>query len=304
MPDSSSPSESYSKGFIYALFCYLLWGFFPLYWHLLADVPSLTILANRMLWSALFLLLFCLLTNRKLLRKVITNKHNILYMGITGFLITINWGVYIYAVNNHFIVESSLGYYINPLINVLLGVVFLKERLNRLEKLATLFAFIGVTYFTISYGEFPVIAFILAISMGIYGMVKKKANLPSVQALTLETLLITPLAIVYLLYMINSQALVVSELPPLSIFLLIMAGIVTAIPLIFFAQAVKLLPYSTLGFIQYISPTLQLLIGIYVFHEKFTFAHAVCFAFIWTGLAFFTINLLRKSAVNKRLVKK
>ncbi len=263
----------------------------------------MVILANRMLWSSLFLLIFCLLINRKLLRKIITLRA-ILYMGIAGILISINWGVFIYAVNHHFIVESSLGYYINPLINVLLGVLFFKERLNRLEKLAALSAFTGVAYFTISYGAFPSIAFILAVSMGLYGMVKKKANLPPIQALTLETLLITPLAVIYLLYAVGSQTLVISELPLLSVFLLIMGGIVTAIPLLLFAQAVRMLPYSTLGFIQYVCPTLQLLIGVFIFHEKFTFAHAVCFTFIWIGLAFFTVNLLRKSGVKKRLINK
>ncbi|MDR2122959.1 MAG: EamA family transporter RarD [Flavobacteriaceae bacterium] len=296
--------EPFSKGLFYAILCYMLWGTVLLYWHLLADVSSLLILANRILWSSVFLAGYCLLANRKALWKVMKNKQNVYYMGIAGILITINWGVYIYAVNNQFIVESSLGYYINPLVNVLLGVLFLKEKLNRLEKLAALFAFAGVTYFTISYGSFPIIAFILAISMGIYGMVKKKANLPAIQSLTLETLLVTPLAVIYLFYITSNGELIISELSSQSVILLILGGIVTAVPLILFAQAVKILPYSTLGFIQYISPTLQLFIGVFIFHEEFTSAHAICFLLIWIGLAFFTFNIIRNSSVKRKLIQK
>ncbi|WP_128331439.1 EamA family transporter RarD [Apibacter sp. HY039] len=297
-------SPSSTKGFFYALFCYISWGVFPLYWHMLINVPSLVILSNRMLWSSVFLLAFCVILNPGSLWKVMNNRRNIYYMFIAGVLITCNWGTYIYAVNHQFIVESSLGYYINPLINVLLGVLFFKEKLSRLEKLATLLACIGVLYFTFSYGEFPSIAFMLAISMGIYGMVKKKANLPPVQALTLETLLVTPAAIIYLFFAMNTGQFIISELPVLTTVLLILGGIVTAIPLLLFASAVKILPYSTLGFIQYIGPTIQLIIGVYVFKEKFTSAHAVCFICIWTGLLFFTINLIQKSSAKRKLAKK
>jgi len=298
MPESNNTTNS--KGFIYALLCYLFWGILPLYWHMLIEIPSLVILANRMLWSSIFLTVFCLFQNRRALISVIKNKRNVYYMGIAGILVTINWGIYIYAVTHQCVVESSLGYYINPLINVLLGVVFLKEKLNRLEKIATLFAFIGVSYFTISYGSFPYISFILALSMSIYGIVKKKANLPAVQALTLETLLITPMAILYLLHSIYSGELSFSEIATKSVILLVFGGIVTAVPLLLFAKAIKYLPYSTIGFIQYISPTLQLIIGIFVFHEGFTSAHAICFLFIWIGLAFFTVNIIQNSSFKRK----
>lgn len=224
-------------------------------------------------------------------------------MGIAGILITINWGTYIYAVNNGFILEGSLGYYINPLVNILLGVAFLKEKLDRIEIIATLLAFIGVSYFTISYGSFPWISIILACTLGIYGIIKKKANLPPIPALTLETLLIAPIAIFYLMYVINTDKLVISNLSSLSILLLIMGGVVTAIPLIMFAKAVKLLPYSTLGFIQYIGPTLQLLIGVFIYNEKFTKAHAICFIFIWLGLIMFTLGIIHKNRSKNKLSK-
>jgi len=282
-----------TKGVLFAFVCYITWGMFPLYWNLLAGLPSLTILANRMLWSAVFMIILVLISNRKEFLRVLGKGKNILLMSVTGILITVNWGTYIYAVNNGHIIEASLGYYINPLINVLLGVIVMGEKLTKPQRIATFLALIGVSYFTWDFGSFPWISIILAGSMGLYGMVKKKANLPPISALTIETLLIAPIALIYLFFAINKGEFVLSNLSEEISLLLVLSGIVTALPLYWFAKAANVVPLSTMGFIQYISPTLQLLLGIFVFGEKFTLAHIVCFAFIWTGLFLLMGGMIR-----------
>lgn len=282
-----------TKGVVFAFVCYLTWGLFPLYWNLLSGLPSLTILANRMLWSAVFMVVLVFFSNRKEFFQVFSKGRNILLMSVTGLLITVNWGTYIYAVNNGHVIEASLGYYINPLINVLLGVIVLREKLTKPQRIATFLALIGVSYFTWDFGSFPWISILLAGSMGLYGMIKKKANLPPISALAIETLLIAPIALIYLFFVMNKGELILANLSPEISTLLVLSGIVTALPLYWFAKAANVVPLSTMGFIQYISPTLQLLLGIFVFGEKFTLAHIVCFAFIWIGLLFLMGGIIR-----------
>ncbi|MFV0537395.1 MAG: EamA family transporter RarD [Dysgonomonas sp.] len=291
---TKSDTSEYNRGLALCATCYVLWGVFPLYWRLLENVPSLFILANRALWSAIFLTLFCVVWNRKAFIRVISNKTNVKYMFLSGMLISMNWGTFIYAVNNGYLIESSLGYYINPLVNIVMGMVFFKERLNIYEKISAGLAFTGVAYMAFSYGSLPVISIVLALTFSLYGVVKKKAGLPVVPALALENIMILPIVLIYFTWTSLDTPDVFFNLTMTEAVLLATGGLVTAIPLLMFAKAVKSISYTTVGFLQYIGPTLQLIIAVVIFHEKFTFSHWVCFGLIWAGLTVFTFNTLRK----------
>ncbi|MDR3060297.1 MAG: EamA family transporter RarD [Prevotella sp.] len=291
---TKSQTSEYNRGLALCAACYVLWGIFPLYWKLLDRVPSLFILANRALWSAIFLSIFCVIWNRKTFIHVILNKTNVKYMSLSGILITMNWGTFIYAVNNGYLIESSLGYYINPLVNIVMGMAFFKERLNIYEKISAALAFAGVAYMTFSYGSLPVISLVLALSFSLYGVVKKKAGLPVVSALALENIMILPIVLIYFTWTFADTPETFLNLTTTEAALLAAGGLVTAVPLLMFAKAVKSISYITVGFLQYIGPTLQLIIAVLIFHERFTFLHWICFGLIWAGLTVFTFNSVRK----------
>lgn len=291
---AKSDISEYNRGLALCAACYVLWGIFPLYWKLLDSVPSLFILANRALWSAIFLTIFCVIWNRKTFIHIISNKTNVKYMSLSGMLITMNWGTFIYAVNNGYLIESSLGYYINPLVNIVMGMVFFKERLNIYEKISAGLAFSGVAYMTFSYGSLPVISLVLALTFSLYGVVKKKAGLPVVPALALENIMILPIVLIYFTWTFVNTPETVLNLTVTETVLLVAGGLVTAIPLLMFAKAVKSISYITVGFLQYIGPTLQLIIAVLIFHERFTSSHWICFGLIWAGLTVFTLNSVRK----------
>ncbi|MDR2921310.1 MAG: EamA family transporter RarD [Tannerella sp.] len=289
---------SYNQGIFYALCCYILWGLFPIFWKAVTGVPPVNVLAHRIVWSFVFLLVWVLLTNRQTFFSYVKQPKLLLRLGLAGCVVSINWGIYIYAVESNHIIEAGLGYYINPLINVFLGYVFLKERLATMQKVAVVLALVGVTYFTISYGKFPWISFALAFSFGLYGLLKKKANLESMPALTVETMMVFPFALAYLFYTAHSSA-ATPFFPSSTITssLLIISGLVTAIPLFWFGKAAQAIPLSTMGFIQYLCPTLQLLLGVFVYDETFGIEYLICFAFVWAGLAFYTISILKGKKV-------
>jgi len=277
----------YTQGVIYALLAYVSWGVLPIYWKLLDSILFLDILAHRILWSTVCTLMLCLLIKRKYLLNYFTNAQSLKRLTVTGLIVTINWGVYIYAINSEQVVEAALGYFINPLVSIVLGMVFLGEKLNKIQFSAFLVAMLGVAYLTVNYGHFPWIAIALALSFGVYGLLKKKMNYDSMSALAVETTLIVPLALGYLIFGTSNGAasFVTSDISV--IVLLILAGIVTALPLYWFGLAAVKIPLYSIGFFQYISPTINLFIGIYLFHEAFTTTHAVSFAFIWVGLALY-----------------
>lgn len=295
---SNHKKLSYNQGIVYALGAYVAWGLFPIYWKAITGVPAVNVLAHRIVWSFVFLLIWVLLTNRQTFINYVRQPRLLLRLGLAGCLISINWGIYIYAVASGHIVEAGLGYYINPLVNVFLGYVFLKERLATMQKIAVVLALIGVAYFTISYGQFPWISLLLAVSFGLYGLLKKKANLESMPALTIETMMVFPFALAYLFYTAES-AVAIPFFPSSGITstLLILAGLVTAIPLFWFGKSAQAIPLSTMGFIQYLSPTLQLLLGIFVYGETFGVEYVICFAFVWAGLICYTISILKGKKV-------
>lgn len=289
--------SDHKKGLLYGLLCYTIWGLFPLYWRMIDHVDSIEILAHRMLWSGVFMVTLFIGIRHLRLRNHIKKRSQYLMLLVTGSLITFNWGLYIWAINHGYILQSSLGYYINPLVNVLLGYVFLHERLNRAQTIALILAFAGVLYFTIDYGHFPFISLALAFSFGIYGLLKKKMGLNATAALTVETIWMMPAALIYITFIAVEGNSALNTFDWFTWLLLLLAGAVTAIPLLLYGKAAERITLTALGFLQYVSPTGQFLIGILVYREPFTTAHIVCFSLIWTGLIIFTIDTVRKIRV-------
>lgn len=288
-------------GLFATLGAYFIWGLLPIYWKLLASVSSEAILANRIVWSFLFLLL--LLYFQKALPKLTTafkNQRTRRLFFLNGIIISMNWFIYIWAVNHNFIVEASLGYYINPLVSIVFGVFFFKEKLSRIEWIAILLATIGVLILTIGYGEFPWISLALAFSFGFYGVVKKQRPLEATVSLTLETLAPLPLALLFISYLGVQGTSTFSHTPFVTAGLLL-TGVITAVPLLLFGFGAQRIPYTVVGFLQFVAPTLSLAIGVLLYDEPFTRTHLVAFTFIWSAALVFTLNslLIRKKQLRK-----
>jgi len=290
----------YKTGLLYALLSYSIWGVFPLYWKLLLNVPPQQILAHRIIWSLLFLALILAWRRDKIFFKYLTSPHTIRILILSASLIGVNWFVYIYAVNTNHIVDASLGYYINPMVNILLGTVFLKERLSRIQIIAVVFAFSGVAYLTFHFGRLPAISLILAFSFGLYGLLRKKANLQSMPGLFVETMFLAPVSLWYLWHMNSTGTGSFGHYSTLSDILLVLAGPITALPMFWFGIAATRIPLSTLGFIQYLAPSIQLLIGIIIFREPFSVAYMISFGLVWVGLGIYTYSIIRN--ISKRVV--
>jgi chloramphenicol-sensitive protein RarD len=281
-------------GVWYTACAYILWGFLPLYWKPLATVSPFVILAHRIIWSFLLtLILIFLFRKTKLLfkntKEVFTNRKTGLAVLASSILISINWLTYIWAVNTDKVMDASLGYYINPLISVLLGVLILKEKLSKWEMGSFGIALIGVVILTIDYGHFPWVAFILAISFGLYSLTKKLSKFDSLISLTFETMFVIPIALIYLMLQTNTTSFGFGSNVLISA-LLIGSGLATAIPLLLFSLGAKRIPLSMIGFLQYIAPTIMLVLGVFVFHETFTKIHLIAFTFIWIALIIYTIG--------------
>ena len=277
-------------GIGYALLAFSAWGFLPIYWKLLDTLPSLEILAHRMVWSVLFLVVLLAVQKRLAEFRDLfkTPKYVLMLLG-TAVLLGINWFFYIYGVNTNQIVETSLGYFINPLFNVLLGVIFLKERLNYWQVLALVMATLGVLNFLMGFDSLPWIALTLACTFSCYGLLRKMIPVKPLVGLLVETLLLSPFALI-MIVVLNAEGVENFGGEWKDIFFLVGAGVITALPLLWFTNAGKRLRYSTLGFIHYMTPSIQLIIGVYLYNEPFTSTHAVTFGLIWTGLFIFSIN--------------
>ena len=286
--------SQYTQGIIYAVLAYLSWGVLPLFWKHLDAIPAMEILAHRILWSTVLSLALCLLMKRKYLQKYFCNPKSLVRLMITGILLSVNWGVYIYAVNSGQIIEASLGYFINPLVSIVLGMVFLGERLDKTQLAAFLLAVAGVAYLTVNYGHFPWIAVVLALTFGIYGLLKKKMNYDSMSALAVETALVAPVALGYLVFGVSVTGVSFAAQHHSAAILLVLSGVVTTLPLYWFGMAAVRMPLYSIGFFQYIAPTIKLFIGIYIFHEIFSVTHAVSFSFIWAGLALYIGDIIIK----------
>lgn len=280
-----------NTGVPYALAAYGSWGVLPLFWKLLSDVPPLQIVAHRLLWSFVFVGLLAVWKGQAgSTWKIITQREKVWPFAASSLILTSNWLLYVWAVNSGHIVESSMGYFINPLVNVFLGMVFLREKINLWQGISILLAGSGVLYMVIGYGQFPWIAVSLAVTFGFYGLIRKIVPAESLTGLMVETALLFPLAFVFLLQQgIIGQGAFWVKGETITL-LLMAAGVVTAYPLIWLVTAAKQLPLKTLGFCQYLSPTLMLIIGVLVYHEPFTPSHRISFGLIWAAILLYSIS--------------
>ncbi len=283
-------------GTVSGFLAFLLWGLLPFYWKWLGAVPASEILAHRVIWSALLLVVLVPTLQSRQLAVAVRDRRALLTAAGAGVLVGGNWFVYTWAVNADRLVEASLGYYINPLVSVVLGVVVLHERLSRLQVVAVILAAVGVLVLTVNHGRVPWVSLSLAFSFALYGLVKKTGRLNAIVSLMVELVIITPIALVFLVVRHRGGAGSFGAAGPLITLLLAGAGIATVAPLLLFGTAARRIPLSRVGFLQYIAPTLMLLIGTVFYREPFTPAHAVSFALIWTALAIYTTTLVRRPA--------
>lgn len=292
--------ENYKQGIFFGLAAYVLWGILPVYWKALELVSPFEILSSRFMWSCVFVFLLIIFQKKwplftKEVKQVFSNVKTGAAMVAAGITISFNWGTFIWAVNNGHIVETSMGYYINPLVSILFAVVFLRERLDKMQFAAITCAFIGVGSMVYSFGKIPWVSLTLAFSFALYGLLKKILPVSALTSIMLETLLITPLALVYE-YSLWQQGVSFYASGNLQVIMMLTgAGIVTAIPLLFFTAGARLLPLKIIGFLQYISPTLTLLIGVFVYNEAFTASHLLAFGWIWAALLLFIVSQLRSN---------
>ena len=290
------------RGIINATIAYILWGIYPLYWWLLQSVGAIELLINRMFWSfiTLLIVIICLRKVETLKWTIVAvrnDKKKLAFLICAAVFLGINWMIFTFAVVSDRILEASLGYYINPIISILIGVVILKEKLNRYQTIAVIIASAGVLFLTITYGSFPWISLVLAFSFGFYGFTKKLIQIDSFLGLFLETTLMLPIsAFFFTSWLINGTSTFLQ--PNISyILLLVGAGFITMSPLYFFSKAASTLPFKTLGFLQYIGPSLQMLVAIFITGEDFSLERLVAFGFIWIAcLLFSTSHLLMKKS--------
>lgn len=277
-----------------ALSTYLIWGVLPLYWNLLARAEANEILAHRIIWSFLFMVVVLMVTKRwqnfkEDCRALWQDKKRAAILLLAAFTISLNWLTYIWAVNHGHVIDTSIGYYINPLMSVLFGIVFFRERISGLKKISLLLAAIGIVLMTYQLGKLPWVAVALAVSFSVYGALKKQLHLNPFSSITLETLLMVPFAVPYIGILMMSPANHFSLATPDLALYLMGTGVVTAVPLVLFSYGANLLPLNVLGFFQYISPTIGLLLGIFFFHETFGMAQISALGFVWVAIVLFTV---------------
>ncbi|MEK5199033.1 EamA family transporter RarD [Staphylococcus sp. FSL H8-0121] len=287
-------SNEYKKGIFFALGAYVLWGILPIYWELIDQIGAFEILAFRIIFSAIFMVLILIVGKHQRqsfmrdVNQLVSHPIQLLAIIVAGYVITVNWGTFIWAVTNGHVLQSSLGYYINPLVSILLALIFLKERFNKFEWLAILFAFIGVLYMTLKVGEFPVVSLMLAFSFGIYGLLKKVVHIDAISSIAVECIVTAPAGLIYVGYLWQQHQLTFGM--NMSSFWLLFSGAITAIPLILFSAGAKRMPLSLTGFIQYVGPTIMFVLGIFLFNEPFDVHQLITFVFIWIGIILYSIS--------------
>lgn len=279
-----------NKGILYGIGAYVTWGLFPIYWKLLHHISAIQLIGHRIIWSFLLLLVVVFFSGQWAeFQKTVTTKILRVYT-IAAILIGVNWLVYVWAVNADFIVETSLGYFINPLLSVLMGVIFFKERLRFAQWIPVALAAIGVAYLTFVYGRLPYIALTLALSFGLYGLAKKLSPLGSLYGLTIETGILFIPALLYLIVVQANGTAAFFNTGIVSDLLMIGAGLVTTVPLLMFASAARSIPLWVVGLLQYIAPTIQFLIGVFIYKEPFSQNQLVGFGIVWFALVFFLVE--------------
>jgi len=294
-------------GMIWTAGSYVIWGLIPIYWKLVSGVSAYEILANRVIWSFVFMVILLVLMKKlgslwQVLKDITAHPKKALALATASFLVSINWFVFIWAVNNDHIIETSMGYYINPLMSVLLGIVVLKETLSKAQILSFGLAVCGVLILTFSYGSFPWVSLSLAVSFALYGLAKKMIRMDAAIGLTIETAVATPVALCYLLFLSSNETLQLFSGSVQTDLLLIGGGVLTAIPLLLFGHGAQKISLYLIGFLQYIAPTMTLLLGVFVYHEPFTSSQLLSFTFIWSALVVFTFAQLKAVQKKKAVV--
>lgn len=291
------------SGYLYGVIAYLLWGLFPLYWRLLLPSTALEILAHRVVWSLVFIVgLIAVMRSWRRLRPLLQPR-TLLTIGIASTLLAVNWGMYIYGVNAERVVETSLGYFINPLVTVLLGVFVLRERLSAAQWVALGFGAVAVGVLTVDYGHVPVVALSLAATFGLYGLVKKRLRVPAAEGLTLESGLLTLPAAGYLVVLALTGQSTFGTVSAGHTALLVASGVVTAVPLLAFAGAANRIPLTAIGLLQYLAPTLQLACGVLIFDEPMPPARLAGFGLVWLALAIFTWDGIHRVRAGARAAR-
>jgi chloramphenicol-sensitive protein RarD len=296
-------------GYLYGIAAFTAWGLLPVFWKLLQAVSPAEILAHRIIWSFIFVTLLLIWTRGYgQLRQALAHKRSRLLIGTASLIISLNWFTYIWAVNSNFVVQASMGYYINPLVVAVLSITVVKEKLNRGQCAAFILAFIGVAIMTYRFGSIPWVALTLAVTFALYGLIKKFLQVEAVTGLALETLLLTPFALGYLIFKLAAGTSTMAGLPLATMIWLVCSGAVTATPLVWFAKSAQRIEFASVGFLQYIAPTITLMLGIFLFKEDFNTWYLVSFSFIWAALAVysfatfkFDVSRLRRGAKQKAL---
>lgn len=285
--------QSTQKGFILALATFIMWGVFPIFFKFIEGIAATEVLAHRIIWSALILLVILIITKRlNSVKRIAKIKKVTLTLAITGALIASNWGVFIYAINQNEILATSLGYFINPLFSILLGAIILKEELSPALKLSIFIVFIAIGVQIYAIGNLPLISIILPLSFALYGLLRKRLGVRTFEGLFIETMILAPFALLYLIYLtINNSGEFGMNFNGIMLFL---SGFVTILPLLTFNASTKYLKLSTIGFLQYISPTLSMIIAVFIYNETLDFYKIISFALIWISLAIATISNLRR----------
>jgi len=283
--------SSEKKGTIYAILAFTFWGLVPIYFKLVSHVSPFEVLVHRVLWSVLFLSIILMVTKSShIFLSIIKDTKKLKILFISAILVSINWLTFIWAISNDMIIEASLGYYINPLISVLLGFIFFNERMTKRQIIAIVIAFFAIMYQIYSLGSLPIISLILAFSFAFYGLARKKVHVESVSGLLIETLLVSPFAIAYFIYLVSMHENTFTSSMDSTSWILIAAGLITIIPLIWFNSAATRISMAKLGFFQYIGPSLTFLLAIFAYDEPFSFDKLITFIMIWIALAIYSIR--------------
>ena len=291
---SSDGLTENQKGLLYALCCYLLWGLFPLYWYPLthSGIDAGQLLAQRIVWSALFsVVLVAVFKQTHVLLDALRRPKTLLVFTCSATAIGLNWLIFLWAISNNHVLEASLGYFISPLFSMLLGRLFFNEHFNRIQLAAIVLAAIGIFWLALPAGQVPWVALLLTLTFGLYGLLRKTAPLDALPGLALETLLLLPFALAYLGWLAQQGQLVFGSLPPLLLATLIGSGIVTTVPLLLFAAGARRISMSDLGIIQYVSPTIQFLLGLFLFGEAFDVSRFIGYGWVWLGVAVYLFGI-------------